>query len=71
MNLQKFVFLGDNQQQTTIEQILVTPIEERTFEQSVIIAWYFRNVIGVNLKKEQADKMDFATYQTYLSKDAQ
>lgn len=66
MNLSKFVFLGDNQQQTTIEQILVTPIEERTFEQSVIIAWYFRNVIGINITKKEADEMNFEKYSNYI-----
>lgn len=69
MNLQKFVFLGDNQQLTALQQLLTIPSTERTLEQSVIISWYFRNELGINLTKQEADEMNFEKYSNFIKKD--
>lgn len=68
MNLQQFVFLGDNQQLTALQQLLTIPSTERTLEQSVIISWYFRNELGINLTKQEADEMNFQKYSNFIEK---
>lgn len=62
MNLQKFVFLGDNQQLTTLLQLLVIPKEERTVDQLVIISWYFKNELNTSITRKEAEEMNIEKF---------
>lgn len=62
MNLSKFVFLADNQQQTILLQLLVIPKEERTVEQVVIICWYFKNILNTSISRKEAEEMNIEKF---------